>query len=81
MCSSALLDADRRVDAHSEVVVTNNGNWILDAKLVVPLDAQALEAAIVSIPGVLGTGFFLGMADAILISSGSEVEVLRSSSR
>ncbi len=75
------LDADRRVDAHSEVVVTNNGNWILDAKLVVPLDAQALEAAIVSIPGVLGTGFFLGMADAILISSGSEVEVLRSSSR
>jgi ribose 5-phosphate isomerase len=48
---------------------------VLDAKLSPPLDAVALETAIVQLPGVLGTGFFLGMADAILIGSGEDVEV------
>ena len=71
------LDADRRVDDHSQIVVTDNGNWILDAKLRPPLDAVALESAIVAIPGVVGTGFFLGLADAVLIGSGPEVEVRR----
>lgn len=71
------LDADRRVDAHSKNVVTDNGHWILDAQLRPPLDAAALEAAISAIPGVLGTGFFLGMADAVLIGLGSDVEIRR----
>jgi len=71
------LDADRRVDEHSEIAVTDNGNWILDAKLQTPLDANALESAIISIPGVLGTGFFLGMADAIIIGREDDVEVRR----
>ncbi len=71
------LDADRRVDGHSQIVVTDNGNWILDAKLRPPLDALALESAIVPIPGVVGTGFFLGMADAVLVGSGPDVEVRR----
>jgi ribose 5-phosphate isomerase A len=71
------LDADRRVDGHSQSVVTDNGNWILDAKLRPPLDALALESAIVAIPGVVGTGFFLGMADAVIVGSGPDVEVRR----
>jgi len=71
------LDADRRVDDHSQIVVTDNGNWILDAKLRPPLEAIALESAIVAIPGVVGTGFFLGLADAVLIGSGPDVEVRR----
>jgi ribose 5-phosphate isomerase A len=71
------LDSDRRVDERSKIVVTDNGNWILDAKLQTPLDANALESAITSIPGVLGTGFFLGMADAIIIGSEDDVEVRR----
>jgi ribose 5-phosphate isomerase A len=71
------LDADRRVDGHSQSVVTDNGNWILDAKLRPPLDALALESAIVAIPGVVGTGFFLGLADAVIVGSGPDVEVRR----
>ena len=71
------LDADRRVDEHSKCVVTDKGNWILDAKLQTPLDASALESAIISIPGVLGTGFFLAMADAIIIGGEDDVEVRR----
>lgn len=75
------LDADRRVDDRSKIVVTDNGNWILDAKLRPPLDASALEAAIIAIPGVLGTGFFLGMANAVLIGGANEVEVRRTKRR
>ena len=75
------LDSNRRVDARSETVVTDNGNWILDAKLDPPLDAHALESAIVSMPGVLGTGFFLDMADAVLVGSGEDVEIRRGATK
>jgi ribose 5-phosphate isomerase A len=71
------LEYDRRVDPHSNPIVTDNGNWILDARLRPPLDAAALEVAIRAIPGVVGTGFFLGMADAVIIGSGSDVEIRR----
>ncbi len=75
------IDSDLRVDGRSVTIVTDNGNWILDAKLDPPLDARALESAIVALPGVLGTGFFLGMADAVLIGSGADVEVRRAPDR
>ena len=75
------LDADRRLDERSKTVVTDNGNWILDAKLQTPLDANALETTISAIPGVLGTGFFVGMADAVIIGSGREVEIRRAERR
>jgi ribose 5-phosphate isomerase A len=71
------LESTRRLDESGEPVATDNGNWILDARLEPPLDARALEAAIVALPGVLGTGFFLGMADAVVIDRGDEVEVRR----
>ena len=71
------LESTRRVDESGQPVMTDNGNWILDAHLAPPLDARALEAAIVTLPGVLGTGFFLGMADAVVIDRGDAVEVRR----
>jgi len=74
------LATDLRTDDRSQTVVTDNGNWILDAKLDTPLDAVALEHAIVAIPGVLGTGFFLGMADAVVIGAGDQVETRRRAS-
>jgi len=71
------LDCDLRRDARGETLVTDNGNWILDAKLVPPLDARGLERAIVALPGVLGTGFFLDLTEAVIVGSGSEVEIRR----
>jgi ribose 5-phosphate isomerase A len=71
------LDSTLRRHESGEIVVTDNGNWILDAKLSPPLDGRALEAAIVALPGVLGTGFFLGMADSVVIGDGAEVEIRR----
>jgi ribose 5-phosphate isomerase A len=71
------LGANLRTDAKGETLITDNGNWILDAKLDPPFDAAVLESTIVSLPGVLGTGFFLGMADAVLIGSDDGVEIRR----
>lgn len=71
------LEASLRKGKDGETLVTDNGNWVLDAKLSPPFDARALEQTIVGLPGVLGTGFFLGMADAVLVGSGEDVEIRR----
>lgn len=56
---------------------TDNGNPILDAKVAGIDDPGALEAAILAIPGVVGTGLFVGMADAVVVQDGERVEVKR----
>lgn len=71
------LSATLRTDPADDTLVTDNGNWVLDATLDAPCDARRLESEIVQLPGVLGTGFFLGMADAVLIGSGADVDVRR----
>ena len=50
--------------------LTDNGNAILDCHSGPIEDPQALERAILDIPGVVGTGLFLNMADTVLIQSG-----------
>ena len=71
------IDVDLRVDSAGRTLVTDNGNWILDAKLSPPLDTKDLEESLTRLPGVLGTGFFLGMADAVIIGDGPSVETKR----
>jgi len=47
--------------------VTDNGNHILDCQIDPIPDAPKLELDIRAIPGVVGTGLFLGMADTVLV--------------
>jgi ribose 5-phosphate isomerase A len=47
--------------------VTDNGNNILDCGIDPLRDAASLEQQIRAIPGVVGTGLFLGMADVVLV--------------
>jgi ribose 5-phosphate isomerase A len=47
--------------------VTDNGNHILDCQIGPIPDARRLEMDIRAIPGVVGTGLFLGMADSVLV--------------
>jgi len=55
-------------------LVTDNGNAILDCRIGA-LDRPAdLDQAIRAIPGVVGTGLFLGMAHTVLIAHGTNVE-------
>jgi len=55
--------------------VTDNGNQILDCGISPIKDPAALEQSILSIPGVVGTGLFIGMADTILVQDGEMVTV------
>jgi ribose 5-phosphate isomerase A len=50
-----------------KLFVTDNGNHILDCAVAPILDPSAFETHIRSIPGVVGTGLFLGMADTVLV--------------
>ncbi len=61
----------RMVNGHT--YVTDNGNQILDCAISPIQDATALEQAILSIPGVVGTGLFIGMADTVLVQDGEAV--------
>jgi ribose 5-phosphate isomerase A len=49
------------------LLVTDNGNHILDCETGPIADARRLEADIRAIPGVVGTGLFLAMADTVLV--------------
>ena len=66
-----------RLDADGAEYRTDNGNPVLDCKVSGIEDPAALEAQILAIPGVLGTGLFVGMADAVIVQDGDAVEVLR----
>lgn len=61
----------------SRPFVTDNGNSILDCGIPVLRDAAAAELAIRAIPGVVGTGLFVGMADTVLIERGDGCEERR----
>ena len=63
-----------RLDGGSPTV-TDNGNHILDCRTTPIKDPRGLDSEILAIPGVLGTGLFLGIADTILIGDGDGVEV------
>ncbi len=55
----------------------DNGNNLLDARFG-PIKAPSkLAARIAAIPGVVGHGLFLGMADAVLVASDKGVRTLR----
>lgn len=47
--------------------VTDNGNHIFDCRVECIADPPQLEMDIRAIPGVVGTGLFLGMADTVLV--------------
>src|SRR5262249_17139662 len=58
-----------------EVWLSEDGNPILDCWVGPIPNPAELEGRIRAIPGVVGTGLFAGMADAVLIQDGDELEV------
>ena len=57
--------------------VTDNGNHILDCQVSAISNPAELEAKLCSIPGVVGTGLFPGMAETVLVQEGEQVQVRR----
>src|SRR5438128_302216 len=61
--------------------VTDNGNHILDCHVDPISDAARLELDIRAIPGVVGTGLFLGIADTILVGDQNDFRLLEEKRR
>jgi ribose 5-phosphate isomerase A len=59
-----------------DLFVTDNGNHILDCQVDPIPDAPRLELAIRAIPGVVGTGLFLGMADTVLVGDRNDFRLV-----
>ena len=64
-----------------EPFVTDNGNHILDCRIEPITYAAQLECDIRAIPGVVGTGLFLGMADIVLVGDRSDFRLLEEKQR
>jgi ribose 5-phosphate isomerase A len=60
---------------------TDNGNHILDCQVGPIPDAARLEQEIRAIPGVVGTGLFLGMADTVLVGDQSDFRLIEERQR
>lgn len=70
------LVPSRRVASGGSAFISDNGNFILDCAVGALDDAGGLDRQLRAIPGVVGTGFFLGMAHLALIQDGESVEEL-----
>lgn len=68
-CRSAIREQN------GQPFVTDNGNHILDCSISPLPDPASFEQAILGIPGVVGTGLFIGMADTVLVQDGDTVNV------
>jgi ribose 5-phosphate isomerase A len=56
-------------------VMSDNGNFVVDMAVPELADPAGLEQALRDIPGMVGTGLFLGMADTVYVERGEAVEI------
>lgn len=59
-----------------DLVLTDNGNYIVDCQIGPIEDPARLENEIRAIPGIVGTGLFLGMADVVLIGDRNDFQLV-----
>jgi ribose 5-phosphate isomerase A len=70
------LKADLRIHG-SLPFVSDNGNYILDCFVQGIDDPGWLDREIREIPGVVGTGLFIDLAEIVFVTRGSELEAKR----
>ncbi len=63
------MKAAPRKNADGSDFISDNGNPILDCVVRDIANPARLERELLSIPGVLGTGLFVGMASVVLVAS------------
>ena len=51
--------------------ITDNGNLILDCAVKKIANPARLDRELLAIPGVVGTGLFIAMADMVLVAEAS----------
>lgn len=62
-------------------VATDNGNHIIDAEIGPLEHPKQLEEILKAIPGIVGTGLFLGMASTVLIGKSDTFELVQEQHR
>ncbi|HUN58301.1 MAG TPA: ribose-5-phosphate isomerase RpiA [Candidatus Binataceae bacterium] len=63
------LEAKIRKTKDGSEYISDNGNLVLDCKIGTIRNPGKLDRQIETIPGVLGTGLFVGIADMVLVAS------------
>jgi ribose 5-phosphate isomerase A len=64
--------------AEGKAYITDNGNYIVDCEFGVINEPYALQAAINLIPGVVESGLFIRMADAVMVGyNNAKIKTLR----
>lgn len=64
-------------ESQGGLFTTDNANYILDCRVKEIGDPMKLECSLRSIPGIVDTGLFLGMADTVMIQDSDTVTVRR----
>lgn len=62
-----------------ELLVTDNGNYIVDLHTGVPVDVEDIRKKLANIVGVLETGQFLKMCNRIIVGTDAGVKVIEAS--
>jgi len=75
------LGGERGSGEGGGLFVTDNGNHILDCQIDPIPDAARLELDIRAIPGVVGTGLFLGMTDTVLVGDRNSFRLIEEKRR
>jgi ribose 5-phosphate isomerase A len=65
----------RRADGRP--VASDNGNVILDCRVAAIGDPGSLDATLRAIPGVVGTGLFVGLRPTVFVADGGRCRALR----
>lgn len=79
LCTRRLagMGLNPRLDQRAgQAFVSDNGNHIIDCQVSPIADAAALEREILAIPGVVGTGLFLGMAHTVLVGDPGSLQLI-----
>jgi ribose 5-phosphate isomerase A len=72
------LKPKMRVDQHGNKYISDNGNFILDCGVPEIRNPARLERDLLMIPGVVGTGLFVGIADLVIVGfAGGRIRMLR----
>ena len=61
-------------DGH--VFVTDGGHWIIDAHLGRIADVPRLAGLLNAIPGVVESGFFVGLASTVILAGANGIRVV-----
>jgi ribose 5-phosphate isomerase A len=64
-----------RLAGTDQPFVTDEGNYILDCRFDGIPDPRALEQALLTRAGIVGTGLFLGMTEQVILGTADGVEV------